>query len=313
MIKLTTIYFCSFFLLLSCSSDSADEIIETTPIDEKVIIDPSENSITLDGEEFVFTQTNVTRSGDRFILTLSNEQSEAISIPFHKKGNYGDIAYIQLTEGTPESFRTLYTNPDRDFSFEVLNIDEANNSVSIKLAGILHKDGDLFKNNTAPFELTEQITLSGSLNLDYTIVTPTFEGLEVSAFIDNEEWHSLKSGSTTVGFDSPDSITTFFHDNNTTFSINLVLSKADIVPGTYTFDQSSEGIYRLFLSESIIEEDGFENSIEYLSEGTLTITSFESTVSFGTIRAEFSFTATHPDTGDEIDVNSGVFNDVFFL
>lgn len=313
MIRFLTTFICSFFLFVSCSSD------ESTSKENDESLDPSQNSITIEGDEFLFTQAIVTRSGDEFSAVLYGDNGEVVSIPFHKDGNYGNITYIsnmQDEDGFIKDFQSLDIDADSYFSFEVVNIDTSNNSVSIKFDGTLHIDGSLYGEtdfiNNIPAELNEQVKTTGSLNLNYEVVTPGIEGLEVSAFIDGEKWYALDGY--TSGLSGITNVI-FTEENNTNITLSLVLDTDNIEVGTYNFSnsssESSNGIYRMYLTEFF--RDGSEfTSVNYVCSGTLTINSIEK-LSFGILRAEFDFTAQHPDTNEEIKVTSGIFNTVFFL
>lgn len=314
MMRLLVTCIFSFFLLVSCSSDDSGS---NDTNDSNETIDPSENSITVDGVEFSYSQVSAVRSGDEFAIILANDESETISMSFHKNGNYGDIVYMKFIEGGdgfPVRFQTLDTYADRSFSFQILDIDDSSNSVSLKFEGTFHKEGYLYEeddfNDETPREFTEQIETKATLNLAYDTVTPSVEGLEVSAFLNNEQWYSLDTDSSSSGLGFSDTV--FSHYNNTKYSINLNLNEDNIVEGTYTFDQSYDGFNRIFLKEYVVENENVIG-VEYLSEGTLTIESFDRTFNVGQLRATFSFTATHPETNEVISVTSGIFNSAFFL
>ncbi|MDC8005821.1 hypothetical protein POV27_17340 [Aureisphaera galaxeae] len=269
-------------LFVSCNKDDGDS---------NSAVEENSFTLTVDGENVPIATVIGQRSEDSFTAIGLASDGRAIELPFHRLGNYGQIDY--LTGGTPLSYGSAVFFTDNTFSYTILDINESAQTISGEFSGLLYED---------EFDVTSPtITVSGSYNIPYTIVTPQVENLEVSATIDGTPWYSTKSA--TTGGCCGSSIETKWRYNETPYEIGLTIDRNNLVEGTYGFNNGSA-----FNTMEFIEIINAEEVVEYETSGTLVIESVGVENGVNVLRATYSFIATNPVDNSQIAVNSGVFN-----
>lgn len=177
-------------------------------------------------------------------------------------------------------------------------MDEVNKKVEVAFEGVLYEDQrDLD---------SEQHEVKGSFIVTYGDVEPSIAGLETYAKIDGKDWYST-DGRSYGGFVSGTDIT-LANFNDGEYMLYLTFNHDMTEEGVYEFSENDEvNVVSVGKYHTDSEGDGF---VEYKTSGTPTITEKDAGfIPF--IRGTFSFTATHPDNGDVIEVTEGSFLEVY--
>lgn len=269
---------------------------ETKPGNDTITAEDS-FSFSLDGEEVIVTEWLGQRSENTIAINGWNEAGNNIQLQFNAFGNLSGVSSFSSEFEYPTSYSYEYFKSEY-FDFQLVNVDEVNKKVEVTFEGVLYEDErDLD---------SEQHAVKGSFIVTYADVEPVIAGLGTYAKINGEHWYSTDSEST-GGFVSGTDIT-LVNFNDGEYALYL----------TFNHDMTEEGIYEfseddftntIFIGkyEKDLEGDSF---VGYNTSGTLTIT--EKTAGFiPTITGTFSFTATHPENGDVIEVTNGSFLEVY--
>jgi hypothetical protein len=270
--------FISIFILAgltSCSSESSGESSVT-------------NALTVNGTAVTLGTVIAQKSEETLFVSASASDGSSIQIGFNKYGNLESVIYDDPSFNSYYNYQYFKSNY---FNFDLVSLNESNNSVKISYSGTLYTNENDLESNS--------IAISGSFNVNYINQTPLVEGLGLSCKISGQNWYETDSWDN--GFSNVDR--KFISDDDKMIIMNL--TDQTIETGTYTFDNSSSNKMNLAKFNTSTRE--YEN---YTSSGTLTITS--NTVVSGVVRiieGTFSFTATNGS--NTVEVTNGTFKTNF--
>jgi hypothetical protein len=270
--------FISIFILAgltSCSSDSNGESSVS-------------NALSVNGTAVTLGAVVAQKSEESLFIYATASDGSSIQIGFNKYGNLESVMYDDPSFNSYYNYQYFKSNY---FNFDLVSINESNNTVKITYSGTLYQD----ENNLD----SESISISGSFNVNYINQTPLVEGLGLSCKISGQNWYETDFWDN--GFSNVDR--KFISDDDK--MIIMQLTDQNIETGTYTFDNSSSNKMNLAKFNTSTKE--YEN---YTSSGTLTITS--NTVVSGVVRiieGTFSFTATNGS--NTVEVTNGTFKTNF--
>ena len=246
-----------------------------------------------DGNPLNIALSQGQKSGNSMVVAAADSEGNAIQFRFDKFGNLGTVS------ATPSDFEM----PDYDshqnysghyFTFNLIEVDETNKTVKASFSGKLYEDDE---NLDSEFK-----EVSGSFWVKYIEVTPSVEGLEVSAQINGNDWYSTNSYTTngTEGWD------TFIHHelSDDEYKIMLGFDDTNMGPGVHSFTPATETIYAT-VAKYNLETKTYET---FNATGTLEITANESFGIFTIVSGTYSFTAVNPsDSSETITVTNGKF------
>lgn len=289
-----------FFLLISmvsCSSDS------DATVDNPTNPQPEAQYFTykVDGHDVQFTVMSAARTENFVLISGSAADGTTINLNFNTYGNVGEgMIYTPSSGGGSSAFKHLYAYDKKNhFNFSLTSVQ--NGQVKGSFSGKMYQD---------EYDLTSaSSTIEGAFLLTYTTITAENPGMGLDAKIGNTDWH-WTLGSQGGGFGSPDRIS---FESDDKYSFTFAFNAANVAAGTYTFNSAST-INRMAFSSYLGTEDSYK---DYTTAGTVTITSVTSeTINFRTyktIEGTFSFTATHPDTGETLTITNGHFKGKYEL
>jgi hypothetical protein len=275
-------------LVASCSSD--DNNGSSTNVD-------ATDSFTYikDGVTQTITTITAVRHEDAFELSGDTADGQNMYLDFDKYGNLQTAGSIGADFDWKNSFANFSSNY---FDFAIVGIDETNKIVKVTYSGKVYEDD---------YDITSDFsTVSGVINVHYTVVTPVEPGLGTFAKINGTDWHGVKISESNSG-DTLDNVVTQV-DSGDAYSLNIYVNQEGTIPGTYAFTGATT-TNKITLSKfntATLEED------EYQGVGTLVFTE-KTTDEFGItlIAGTFSFTAHDPVTGSDIHITNGTFKEVY--
>jgi len=272
------------FILFSCSSD-----------DDSNGSSVSENSITItiDGEEVEVAQFSAIKAQSFISVQAILIDDRSFDIVFHQEGNLQGANVFSLNGGFSDSFQTAEFYSENTFDFNLFEVDESDNTVSGSFDGQMFEDG-------FSIEEGEPLSISGEFNVPFNDITPsiTSPDLEFFANIENNDWYGTNSTISTSNGN-----TTEWNYNETRYEIGYQYGDlSNVEEGTFTFGE--ETTFNRIRLNVFTEGDNFEQE-EFITEGTLIITSVEVNLGIYTIEGSFNFTATSPTTGEVINVSDG--------
>lgn len=305
------------FMLFSCSADSIEENLD---VDQKETPETppketeSENeeeagpnndpittedyfSFTYEGQEITITEWQGQRSENTISINGWNEDGNNIHLQFNAFGNLSSVTSYSTNfdydlSTSYEYFKSEY------FDFHLVNIDAINKKVEVTFEGTLYEDERDFD--------SDEYEVQGSFVVTYEDVEPSVSGLGTYAKIDGEDWHATDGESYGGAVSETDLTLVNFNDGE--YALYLTFNHETTEAGVYNFSVNDEvNVMSLGKYQNGADGDGF---VLYNTEGTLTIT--EKTVGFiSSVKGTFSFTATHPENGDVIQVTEGTFLEVY--
>lgn len=261
--------------LTSCSSDSNGESSVS-------------NALTVNGNAVTLGAVVAQKSEETLFVSASASDGSSIQIIFNKYGNLESVIYDDPSFNSYFNYQYFKSNY---FNFDLVSINESNNTVKITYSGTLYQDENDLD--------SENISISGSFNVDYINQTPLIDGLGLNCKINGQNWYVTDFWDN--GFSNVDR--KLISDDDKMIIMNF--TDQNIETGTYTFDNDSSNKMNLAKFNTTTKE--YEN---YTSSGTLTITS--NTVVSGVVRiieGTFSFTAT--SGSNTVEVTNGTFKTNF--
>jgi len=293
------VFIFSLFSFLSCSSD--DSSGDSNNVSGMEVPESTFN-FTLDGENITINQFTAQRSGDFFLITGTGDNGINVQFRFHALGNYGTFSAFS-TEDLDFLVESLAFASESTFQFDLLEVDESDQTIAGNFQGLLFEDEFVFEMGTA-------VEASGGFNIPYITVTPQISGLGFSASIDGEAWHGLSSGETS-GVPVNSTPTNIFNHNETPYIIGLNIIPDSLTEGTFNFSPSSTFnniIFERFDPTIDNEETRFSTT------GVLVVSEVNPS-NFGLIQiiGTFDLQAEDPITGEIISVESGMFNTLITL
>lgn len=261
--------------LTSCSSDSSGGSSVS-------------NALTVNGTTVTLGTVIAQKSEESLFIYASASDGSSIQIGFNKYGNLESVIYDDQNFNSFYNYQYFKSNY---FDFDLISINESNNSVKISYSGTLYSNENDLESNS--------ISISGSFNVNYINQTPLIEGLGLSCKIGGQNWYETDFWDN--GFSNVDR--KFISDDDKMIIMNF--EDETIEPGTYTFNGSNVNKLSLAKFNTTTKEyDSFDTS------GTVTITS--NTIVSGVVRViegTFSFTATNGS--NTIEVTNGIFKTNF--
>ena len=249
-----------------------------------------------ENQDISITSWQAQRSENTFAVSGFGNDGESIFILFNKYGNLEDVIIFtgkDDEDGFSESYSSFKYFRSNYFDFELIKFDETSKRVSVTFSGNLYEDSYDIESATRFIE--------GSFNVPYNEVTPQIAGLGVSAKIDNLDWYSTNSSTSSSG---------------TTLAVNrysddayvisyVIIPNDDTNIGLHQFNESST-VNKITFSKYDINSNQF---IEYETTGSFKVD--EHNIGFGitVIEGTFNLVATNGD--DIIQVNNGIIKDVY--
>lgn len=270
--------FISIFILAgltSCSSDSSGESSVS-------------NALTVNGNTVTLGTVIAQKSEETLFIYASASDGSSIQIGFNKYGNLESVIYDDQNFNSFYNYQYFKSNY---FDFDLISINESNNSVKISYSGNLYSNENDLE--------SDSVSISGSFNVNYINQTPLIEGLGLSCKIGGQNWYETDFWDN--GFSNVDR--KFINDDDKMIIMNF--EDESIEPGTYTFNGSN--VNKLSLAKFNTTTKEYDS---YDSSGTVTITS--NTIVSGVVRViegTFSFTATNGS--NTIEVTNGTFKTNF--
>lgn len=270
--------FISIFILAgltSCSSDSSGESSVS-------------NALTVNGNTVTLGTVIAQKSEETLFIYASASDGSSIQIGFNKYGNLESVIYDDQNFNSFYNYQYFKSNY---FDFDLISINESNNSVKISYSGNLYSNENDLE--------SDSVSISGSFNVNYINQTPLIEGLGLSCKIGGQNWYETDFWDN--GFSNVDR--KFINDDDKMIIMNF--EDESIEPGTYTFNGSN--VNKLSLAKFNTTTKEYDS---YDTSGTVTITS--NTIVSGVVRViegTFSFTATNGS--NTIEVTNGTFKTNF--
>lgn len=261
--------------LTSCSSDSSGGSSVS-------------NALTVNGTTVTLGTVIAQKSEESLFIYASASDGSSIQIGFNKYGNLESVIYDDQNFNSFYNYQYFKSNY---FDFDLISINESNNSVKISYSGTLYSNENDLESNS--------ISISGSFNVNYINQTPLIEGLGLSCKIGGQNWYETDFWDN--GFSNVDR--KFISDDDKMIIMNF--EDESIEPGTYTFNGSN--VNKLSLAKFNTTTKEYDS---YDTSGTVTITS--NTIVSGVVRViegTFSFTATNGS--NTIEVTNGIFKTNF--
>ncbi|MBN8566698.1 MAG: hypothetical protein J0M25_08205 [Flavobacteriales bacterium] len=261
--------------LTSCSSDSSGGSSVS-------------NALTVNGTTVTLGTVIAQKSEESLFIYASASDGSSIQIGFNKYGNLESVIYDDQNFNSFYNYQYFKSNY---FDFDLISINESNNSVKISYSGILYSNENDLESNS--------VSISGSFNVNYINQTPLIEGLGLSCKIGGQNWYETDFWDN--GFSNVDR--KFISDDDKMIIMNF--EDESIEPGTYTFNGSN--VNKLSLAKFNTTTKEYDS---YNTSGTVTITS--NTIVSGVVRViegTFSFTATNGS--NTIEVTNGTFKTNF--
>ncbi|WP_026712046.1 DUF6252 family protein [Flavobacterium filum] len=261
--------------LTSCSSDSSGGSSVS-------------NALTVNGTTVTLGTVIAQKSEESLFIYASASDGSSIQIGFNKYGNLESVIYDDQNFNSFYNYQYFKSNY---FDFDLISINESNNSVKISYSGTLYSNENDLESNS--------ISISGSFNVNYINQTPLIEGLGLSCKIGGQNWYETDFWDN--GFSNVDR--KFISDDDKMIIMNF--EDESIEPGTYTFNGSN--VNKLSLAKFNTTTKEYDS---YNTSGTVTITS--NTIVSGVVRViegTFSFTATNGS--NTIEVTNGTFKTNF--
>ncbi len=261
--------------LTSCSSDSSGGSSVS-------------NALTVNGTTVTLGTVIAQKSEESLFIYASASDGSSIQIGFNKYGNLESVIYDDQNFNSFYNYQYFKSNY---FDFDLISINESNNSVKISYSGTLYSNENDLESNS--------VSISGSFNVNYINQTPLIEGLGLSCKIGGQNWYETDFWDN--GFSNVDR--KFISDDDKMIIMNF--EDESIEPGTYTFNGSN--VNKLSLAKFNTTTKEYDS---YNTSGTVTITS--NTIVSGVVRViegTFSFTATNGS--NTIEVTNGTFKTNF--
>lgn len=261
--------------LTSCSSDSSGGSSVS-------------NALTVNGTTVTLGTVIAQKSEESLFIYATASDGSSIQIGFNKYGNLESVIYDDQNFNSFYNYQYFKSNY---FDFDLISINESNNSVKISYSGTLYSNENDLESNS--------VSISGSFNVNYINQTPLIEGLGLSCKIGGQNWYETDFWDN--GFSNVDR--KFISDDDKMIIMNF--EDESIEPGTYTFNGSN--VNKLSLAKFNTTTKEYDS---YNTSGTVTITS--NTIVSGVVRViegTFSFTATNGS--NTIEVTNGTFKTNF--
>jgi len=277
-------------LTVSCASDDSGE----NPGGENF---QSSFEYVSGGSTMNIIGSQASKSGNSMAVVAADAEGNSIQFEFDKFGNLGAVS------ASPADFElpSVYSHQNFSghyFTFNLIAIDEVNKTVKATFSGKLYEDDE---------DLNSDFTeISGSFWINYTEVTPTVPGLEVSAKIDGNDWYSTNSYTT----NGTGNWSTFIHHElgDDEYKIMLGFDDENMSAGIHTFTPATETIYAT-IAKYNLETKMYE---KFDATGTLEITGTETFGIITIVSGTYSFTAVNPnDSSETIQVTNGKFKSVY--
>jgi hypothetical protein len=262
-------------LLISCSSDSSGESSVSS-------------ALTVNGNNVTLGAVVAQKSEESLLIYSTASDGSSIQIGFNKYGNLESVIYDDQNFNSFYNYQYFKSNY---FDFDLISLNESNNSVKISYSGTLYSNENDLE--------SDSISISGSFNVNYINQTPLIEGLGLSCKISGQNWYETDFWDN--GFSNVDR--KFINDDDKMIVMNF--EDESIEPGTYTFNGSNANKISLAKFNTTTKEYD-----SYDTNGTVTITS--NTIVSGVVRViegTFSFTATNGSS--TIEVTNGAFKTNF--
>lgn len=284
---------CLFVALLgaSCSSDdSGEETIGGGSFESSFEYVSGGTALNIIGSQG-------SKSGNSMAVVAADAQGNSIQFEFDKFGNLGAVSASPANFELPSVYSHQYFS-GHYFTFNLIEIDETNKTVKASFSGKLYED-----NEDLNSDFTE---VNGSFWVKYTEVTPSVSGLEVSATINGNDWHSTNSYTS----NGTGNWSTFIHHelSDDEYKIMLGFDDENMMAGIHNFTPATETIYAT-VAKYNLETKMYE---KFNATGVLEITGTETFGIFTIVSGTYSFTAVNPnDSSETIQVTNGKFKSVY--
>lgn len=276
-------------LLTSCSSDdgNGDNSGPFTQFFEH----------SFEGQEINITQWQAVKSENNLEVLGTSPDGSSISVSFNKFGNVNDISTTSAISSSDPWMFSYYNYSSNYIDFELVSIDEVNKRVEVNYSGKVYEDA---YNITSSFS-----NIEGSFHVNYVEATPQLSGLQFTAKLQGQDWHSVKSVTSRIGSGLNDY--SLQHASDDEYVLSLKFNHETTNEGVYNFSSSAESNKVVLLKYNTTSHE----YIEYECAGTLDLTEKTSLGFFYLVEGTFSFTATNPDDNTQIQVTNGVFKDIY--
>jgi len=281
-----SVLFLLFVGFTNCSSDDEDS-------------NSTNDSFTFiyEGETVSISSWEGVKVDNALAIVGRSDDGINIAIEFNKYGNLGYAAVYSTQDVDFEHSESFNYFKSNYFNFNLVNLDESNNRVSVNFSGDLYENEYDITSTTHPVE--------GSFNISYTDVDPIIEGIGLSAKVDGVDWHHSDSDQNGGFFSGSNVSLNNFNDGAFTFSIEVNHDNSDL--GSYNFNESST-VNRIKLYEY---DPATNESIVYETVGTFVLTEKSVGVQQTVISGNFSFIATNPTDNSTVTITNGTYKEIY--
>ncbi|MFY7735034.1 DUF6252 family protein [Flavobacterium macrobrachii] len=276
MKKIKLVYFIALAIsIISCSSDSdGGSSVQT--------------ALTVNGSPVTLSNVFAQKSERTMSIYATGSDDSSIEIVFNQ---FGDLESVSYDDAEFNSFYNYQYYKSNYFTFNIVSLNEANNTIKVSYSGTLYSDETDLN--------SESVNLSGSFDTEYINQTPLIAGIGLSCKINGQDWYETDFWDN--GFSDVDR--KYISDDENMIIMNL--TEETIETGTYSFTNNSQNKIGFAKFNTTTKEYDF-----YQTTGTLTITSNTVVSSFvRIIEGTFSLTATNGSSS--IQVTSGTFKTNF--
>jgi len=254
-------------------------------------------SITLDGTEYVLTNTVAGKIEGNLIVRGDNEAGDgSIQILFNSNGDLSEVRSTGF--GSASSFpsaSSFYYYNSFYMNFSLVSIDESANTVSFQF------NGDIYDNQ---FDLTsDSFSIMGSFNGTYEEADPEISGIGISASLNGTNWIAVDDYQNGGFFPGSDVSHNFFSDDP--YTISIITNHDTTTTGTYSFTNTE--------TVNLVRVSRWDTNTNLLVDlavtGTLVITEKVVGASQTTLSGTFEVAANEPE-GEAVTITGG---DYFYV
>lgn len=252
---------------------------------------------SVNNQSISITQWTAIKGENDIEVLGTNPDGSSIFVSFNKFGNVDDISITSAFTSSEPWMNSYYNFSSNYINFELVSLDENNKRVKVNYSGKVYED---------QFDISSDFkTIEGSFHINYIQTTPQIPGLQFMAKIGGQDWHSVKSISSSTGAGFSDISLQHASDDAYVLSLNFNHNTTNVGVYNYTASSSTNNVVLYKYKTSTHEY------IEYSCVGTLNLTEKSNQGLYNLLEGTFSFTATNPEDNSQIQVTNGTFKDVY--